>query len=325
MKKKILWITSIVLVLIISVSTVAVCVEIKQKNEGESDRYYSDDTVISQKLYTAPDGEQIVLTYLHSSKSAKGNPLHYYQDAEGNQYYFNADGDLVGHKQSEKTTTQSKKESETSKVEQQTENESPKVETPVENKNPKTETQTENTQTQVKPAEKKDPPTSYITNAPATPEEQAIIDKARAYAEKTYGKEYFSKFSYTRMLTNEAIKTNDVFFYIRYKERIVTECCIVTLYQDKTLGSDNAIISGKGTDAAFDPNLLNNVEIEELEQFAAQKVKEKYGDNYVSHTTEEDIAVVRNDNGGFDLCVVAKVTLGPNTSKIREKTYYPLG
>lgn len=185
------------------------------------------------------------------------------------------------------------------------------------------DTPTENAEIQVNLPTPHNPPTSYRLQAPTNPEEQAIIDAARKYAASIYGEEYISKFSYSKMLINEAIKTADVFFYIRYKERIFTECCIVTLYESKP-ASSNVLVSGKGIDADFDPTLLNGVEIDELEQFADQKVKEKYGESYHSYEIENDIVVVRNNSGGFDLCVIANIQTQPDHEPIREKYYYPL-
>lgn len=244
----------------------------------------------SEKLHTLPDGSQQILTYVKSRETASGGFLHYYKDTAGNQYYFNGAGTFVGHKQSGKDNSSKEQE----------------------------------TKVQIKLPTPHDPPTTYTCYAPTTPEEQAIIDAARKYAASIYGEEYISKFSYSNMLINEAIKTADVFFYIRYKERIVTECCIVTLCEDKTIGSNNAIIAGKGIDNEFDPSLLDGIEIEKLEQFADQKVKEKYGSNYHSYEIENDIVVVRNNSGGFDLCVIANIQTQPDHEPYREKYYYPL-
>lgn len=185
------------------------------------------------------------------------------------------------------------------------------------------DTPTENAEIQVKLPTPHDPPTSYICYTPATPEEQAVIDAAYRYAAEVYGEKYISKFTYSKMLINEAIKTADVFFYIRYKDRIFTECCMVTLREGKS-NSNDARISGKGVDADFDPTLLNNVEIKELEQFALQKVKKKYGESYHSCEIENDISVNRNDSGSFDLCVIAAIQSQPGHEPIREKYYYPL-
>lgn len=244
----------------------------------------------SEKLHTSPDGSQQILTYVKSRETASGGFLHFYKDTAGNQYYFNGAGTFVGHKQSGK------------------DNSSKEQETKVQFKLPTPHV----------------PPTTYTCYTPTTPEEQAVVDAARKYAASVYGEQYISKFSYSKMLINEAIKTADVFFYIRYKERIFTESCCVTLYEDKTIGSDNVMIAGKGIDADFDPTLLNGVEIDELEQFADQKVKEKYGESYHSYEIENDIAVVRNDNGGFDLGVIANIQTQPDHEPIREKYYYPL-
>ena len=168
-------------------------------------------------------------------------------------------------------------------------------------------------------------PTRHTEDAPATPEEQILVDRARQYATQVYGKEYFSKFSYSKMVVNEALKTSHVFFYIRYKERIITECCDVTLYDDKSIGNDDVSTFGKGIDADFDETLLQDIEIKELEQFAQQKVKEQFGNNYKSYEIENDIAVVRNDNEGFDLSIAVNVLVSANFGYERVKYIYPLG
>ncbi len=247
----------------------------------------------SEKLHTSPDGSQQILTYVQSRETASGGFLHFYKDTAGNQYYFNGAGTFVGHKQSGKDNSSKEQKSE------------------------------QETKVQFKLPTPHDPPTTYTRQAPCSPEEQAVIDAAYRYAANVYGEKYMSKFTYSKMLINEATKSADVFFYIRYKERIFTECCIVTLYENKP-DSSNVVISGKGIDADFDPTLLNGVEIDELEQFADQKVKEKYGSNYHSYEIENDIVVVRNNSGGFDLCVIANIQTQPDHEPYREKYYYPL-
>ena len=288
MNKKIITISLVTTtaVLLTVLVCVAVGVGIKQKGEGSptSDSYYTDSTVSSQKLYTAPDGNQTVLTYKQSTETASGKPLHFYEDAAGNQYSFDQNGELIGHHLAEGVQ---QPQSSTSKSDVS--------------------------------------PTRHTEDAPTTPEEQILVDRARQYATQVYGEEYFSKFSYSKMVVNEALKTNHVFFYIRYKDRIITECCDVTLYDDKSIGNDDVSTFGKGIDADFDETLLQDVEIKELEKFAQQKVKEQFGNDYKSYEIENDIAVVRNDNGGFDLSIAVNVLVGDNFGYERVKYIYPLG
>ncbi len=320
MKKKILWITSIVLVLIISVSTVAVCMEIKQKNETISDLYYADDTAEAQKLYTAPDGTQTILSYEKSLERVDGTPLHFYKDQEGNGYSFDQSGELISYNQNKKENN----------LMQAAETNNDIVETPIVENNTATgqeglaekttdagssekETSSSNQTTDNNP--------KIVDSGKTISEEEKIIEAARQYVIQTYGEDYFAKFSFTNMIAQPATKSHYVYFHIRYNERFVTEACSVTLIDGKP---SRVSTFSKGEDNGFDPKLLQNIKIETLEDFVKTKVTNDYGEKCSSYAIEQDITISKKETGGFELIIAVSVKTDPRLSGVRVKYTYPL-
>ena len=246
-----------------------------EKNKYDPDLYYTDDAVQQTSVYTQTDGSKTALTYQHSLERSDGSPLHYYLDAEGNQYSFDAAGELIGY-------TPSKEQAASAQTEQAVQTE-------------------QNSATAV----------AVTADAEATETEQPIIAQARQFAIQTYGEEYFSKFSYSMMHYDEALNKYDVYFYIRYKERFVTERCIVSIRDDALR---NITIAGKGIDEGFDETLLNKVEISTLEAYVAQKVKDEFTDGYISYEIENNIAISKNDEGKYELVIVVSVKTDPELS-----------
>lgn len=307
MKKKILWITSIVLVLIISVSTVAVCMEIKQKNETVLDLYYADDTAEAQKLYTAPDGTQTILSYEKSLESADGTPVHFYKDQEGNGYSFDQSGELIGYNQNKKENN----------LMQAAETNNDIIETPMAENNTATGQEglaekTTDIGSSEKESSSRNQTTDYnpkiVTPDNMTSEYEKIIETARQYVIQTYGEDYFAKFSFTNMIVQPVTKSRYVYFHIRYNERFVTEACSVTFIDGKP---DSIFTYGKGGDVGFDPKLLQNIKIETLENFVKTNVTNDYGNKYESYEIEQDIAISKNKTGDFELIIA--VNLKENT------------
>lgn len=312
MKKKAITITAIVLAMVatLALAGVAVGIGIRQKGEGTttSDFYYKDGDIAAQMLYEAPDGRTSILTYKESRETASGKPLHYYEDDEGGRYSFDENGELIGYQAGEKQSGK-------------TETAQPENNVSVTEPSQEQEAQTNQAATSQK-AQATD--LRNTEDAPTTPEEKVLVDRARQFAIGIYGEDYFSRFTYSKIHIDTALKNSDVYFYIRYKDRFITECCIATLFDDKSIGTDDASIFGKGIDDDFDPTLLEDIEIAELEQFALGQLKEDYP-SYESYEIEEDITVVRNDNGGFDLSIAVQVHRKGSLSSDRVKYLYPLG
>lgn len=297
MKKKIMLIVAIVLILIISVATVAVCMKIDQEREVDSSIYHFDEYVEKTKLYTAPDGTKVALSYKQSLTRADGTPLHYYVDIYGTEYHFDQSGELIG----------------CSEGEEGADFYAPKPE----DDTPSTEKPSANRVNQIA----KDMP-GLATDAETTAEEQRIVEIARQYAIDTYGEDYFAKFSYSKMIKQPAMKIHYVYFHIRYNERFITESCSVTLLDEKPHRINTF---SKGEDVGFDPQLLQNVDITTLEEFVKQKVDNEFGDECTSYEIEENITISKKDAGQFELIIAVQVKTDPLLSSQRVKYYYPLG
>lgn len=297
MKKKILLITSIVLVLLISTTSIAICIAVKQYNESVDSPYYYDETVVMQKMHTTPDGTKKVLIYKQSMERIGGTPLHIYVDKYENEYQFDQSGELIGQTQSEEGL------SSMSASQIPSNNESAEKNNTVSNQ----------TITDIP---------GLATDAETTAEEQRIVEIARQYAIDTYGEDYFAKFSYSKMIKQPAMKIHYVYFHIRYNERFITESCSVTLLDEKPHRINTF---SKGEDVGFDPQLLQNVDITTLEEFVKQKVDNEFGDECSSYEIEENITISKKDAGQFELIIAVQVKTDPLLSSQRVKYYYPLG
>lgn len=307
MKKKmtIILVSAFSVILIAALSWAAVGIVQKQKAENESALYYTDKTIADEKIHTTADGKNVGLRYKRSLERADGTALHIYEDSGGNEYFFDASGELIGRdseKQEENTTANS---------------------TIAQNDTPTSSPQEEIGTTRADQPAAGSQPSAYLsTDAPATEEEKALIAIARQYAIETYGEEYFSKFSYSQMIDQPAMKQHRIVFSITYKERFSTESCIVTL----TDGVPQRITTlSKGEDEGFDPALLDKIEIETLEKFVEAEVAKEYLDGYDSFEIEQHITVSKKDDGGHELIIAVMVKTDPMLSGTRVKYTYPLG
>ena len=304
MKKKI-WITALVVVLVVAIG-VAVSAGIYQKNNvsPDDDLYQADPSAPATRTYTNAQGQALQLTYQRSLTAASGKPLHYYKDAAGNEYSFSAEGEFIGY----------------------TPNQNAAANTDGIHAQPATpDTKVENTadegKTDTPPAAPQESKLLNTKDAAADDKEQALIDTARQSAAQMYGEAYFARFTYQKMVKNEALGRTDIFFYIRYRDRFITECCIATMNGTQV---EDVMISGKGTDDGFDPALIESIEIKTLEAFTEGKIKEAYPDGYHSYEIEEDITISKNDNGKYELIIAADVQTDPRLSGTRVKYNYPL-
>ncbi len=307
MKKKltIILVSAFSVILIAALSWAAVGIVQKQKAENDSALYYVDETMAAEKIHATADGKNVGLRYKRSLERADGTALHIYEDSSGNEYFFDASGELIGRdseKQEENTTVDSTVDQNDTAV-----------------SSPQEEIGT--TQTD-RPATGSQTSAYLAADAPATEEEKALIATARQYAIETYGEEYFSKFSYSQMIDQPAMKRHRVFFSIRYKERFVTEGCVVTLAD----GVPQRITTlSKGEDEGFVPALLDDIEIETLEEFVKTEVEKEYSDGYDSFEIEQDITVSKKEDGGHELIIAVMVKTDPMLSGARVKYTYPLG
>lgn len=160
---------------------------------------------------------------------------------------------------------------------------------------------------------------SYSLNS--APQTEADIQQlARQYVKEIYGETYYDKLTLTETIYSESMENYDVYFDVVYKDKFVTESCIATLNADGSLSDVSTM--GKGQFDEFDPVVLNEIKITDLEQYVGQWLEKQYGESISDYQLREHIYVIKTEEG-YGLSIPVGVTLEQGEDAYEEAVSIP--